>query len=129
VLPLLLGLSVARTAAALGVSAGWACQRRQRFITAGHHVRRTRLGPHAYFSRAGEDALLQPFVEACTPGPDRRGDRAGNGLREKYCHNRFFDSLEAVEDQLEHALRSLEHDPRRVQSITAWSWIITSLPD
>ena len=50
-------------------------------------------------------------------------------LREKYFHNRFFDSLEAVEDHLEHALRSLERDPQRVRSITAWPWIITSLPN
>jgi hypothetical protein len=32
-------------------------------------------------------------------------------LREKYFDNHFFDSLKAVEDQLEHALHSLENDP------------------
>jgi hypothetical protein len=129
VLPLLLGLSIARAAAALGLSVGWACQLRRRLITAGHLVRRTRRGPRGDVSRAGEDALLEPFVEACTPVPDRLGGPAGDGLREKYFHNRFFDSREAVRNQFEHALRSLEHDPRRVQSITAWSWIITSLPN
>jgi len=48
-------------------------------------------------------------------------------LREKSFHNRVFDSLDALEDHLEHALRDLENDPARVYSITAWSWIINAL--
>ena len=70
VLPLLLGLSIEQTAAALGVSIGWACQLRRRFITAGHLVRRTRpaQGPRAYLSRAEEEALLEPFVERARQG-------------------------------------------------------------
>jgi transposase len=70
VLPLLLGLSIEQTAAALGVSVGWACQLRRRFITAGHLVRRTRpaQGPRAYLSRAEEETLLEPFVERARQG-------------------------------------------------------------
>ena len=70
VLPLLLGLSIEQTAAALGVSVGWACQLRRRFITAGHLVRRTRpeQGPRAYLSRVEEEALLEPFVERARQG-------------------------------------------------------------
>ena len=70
VLPLLLGLSIEQTAAALGVSVGWACQLRRRFITAGHLVQRTRpaQGPRAYFSPAEEEALLEPFVERARQG-------------------------------------------------------------
>jgi hypothetical protein len=34
---------------------------------------------------------------------------------------RVFDSLNALEDHLEHALRDLENDPAHVYSITAWS--------
>lgn len=70
VLPLLLGLSIEQTAAALGVSVGWACQLRRRFITAGHLVQRTRpaQGPRAYLSRAEEEALLEPFVERARQG-------------------------------------------------------------
>jgi transposase len=70
VLPLLLGISIEQTAAALGVSVGWACQLRRRFITAGHLVRRTRpaQGPRAYLSRAEEDALLEPFGERARQG-------------------------------------------------------------
>jgi transposase len=48
-------------------------------------------------------------------------------LREKSFHNRVFDSLDALEDHLEHALRNLEKDPARVHSITGWSWIINAL--
>lgn len=48
-------------------------------------------------------------------------------LREKSFHNRVFDSLDALEDHLEQALRDLENDPARVSSITAWSWIVNAL--
>ena len=48
-------------------------------------------------------------------------------VREKYFHNRLFNSLNALEDQLELALSTLEKDPPRVHSITGWDWIITSL--
>lgn len=44
-------------------------------------------------------------------------------LREKSFHNRVFDSLDALEDHLEQALRDLENDPARMYSITAWSWM------
>jgi transposase len=46
---------------------------------------------------------------------------------EKSFHNRGFDSLNALEDYLEHALRGLENDPARVYSITAWPWIVNAL--
>ena len=49
-------------------------------------------------------------------------------IREKYFHNRLFASLEALEDQLEAALRALEADRKRVRSIVAWPWIISSPP-
>ena len=48
-------------------------------------------------------------------------------LREKSFHNRVFDSLDALEDHLEQALRDLENDPARVSSITAWSSIVNAL--
>lgn len=48
-------------------------------------------------------------------------------LREKSFHNRVFDSLNALEDHLEHTLRDLENAPARVYSITAWSWIVNAL--
>jgi transposase len=48
-------------------------------------------------------------------------------LREKYFHNRAFDSMRALEDQLEAALRALEADHSRVKSIVSWRWIIDAL--
>lgn len=50
-------------------------------------------------------------------------------LREKAFLNRVFDTIDALEDHLEANLRTLENDPGRVRSITAWPWIIDSLPN
>ena len=48
-------------------------------------------------------------------------------LREKHFHNMAFDSLDALEDQLELGLLALENDLPRVQSIVAWDWIVSAL--
>ena len=48
-------------------------------------------------------------------------------LREKYFHNKVFDSLDALEDQLSIGLNALEQDRPRVQSIVSWDWIISAL--
>jgi len=52
-------------------------------------------------------------------------------LREKFFHNRVFKSLDALEDHLMLALRTLEEAPNTVRSIVSWPWImdafITSL--
>lgn len=48
-------------------------------------------------------------------------------LREKFFHNRAFDSLDALETHLEEALRSLESSPERMGSIAGWDWIINSV--
>ena len=48
-------------------------------------------------------------------------------MREKFFHNKAFDSMDAVEDQLQIALVALESDLPRVQSIVAWDWIVNSL--
>lgn len=45
-------------------------------------------------------------------------------LREKSFHNRVFDSLDAVEDQLCDALRDLENDRQRVRGLAAWPWLM-----
>ena len=45
-------------------------------------------------------------------------------LREKYFHNRAFDSLDALEDRLVDGLLALERDPQRNKSICNWDWII-----
>ena len=48
-------------------------------------------------------------------------------LREKFFHNRVFDSLETLEDHLETGLRSMECSPEIVRSIVSWPWIMDSL--
>jgi transposase len=45
-------------------------------------------------------------------------------LREKFFHNRAFDSLDALEIHLESALKSLESNQETIRSITGWDWII-----
>jgi transposase len=48
-------------------------------------------------------------------------------LREKFFHNRVFNSLDALEDHLTAALKTLEDDQNTVGSIVSWPWIISSL--
>ncbi|MDN5935372.1 MAG: IS630 family transposase [Nitrosospira sp.] len=48
-------------------------------------------------------------------------------LREKFFHNRAFDSLDALETHLEEGLRSLELNPECMRSIAGWDWIINSV--
>ena len=48
-------------------------------------------------------------------------------LREKRFHNHVFDSLHALEDHLEMALRDFEQNPLLIRSIVAWPWIINAL--
>lgn len=45
-------------------------------------------------------------------------------LREKHFHNRAFDCLDALENQLVDALRALEHNDERVKSICNRDWIV-----
>ena len=66
--------------------------------------------------------LLPPYSPELNPV-----ENLWDELREKYFHNRLFASLDALEDQLEAALRALEADRKRVRSIVAWPWIISSL--
>ena len=58
---------------------------------------------------------------------DGTGRTLTDELREKHFHNRVFDSIDTLEDHLVIALRQLEHAPDRVQSITAWDWIINAV--
>jgi transposase len=48
-------------------------------------------------------------------------------LREKFFHNRVFNSLSALEHHLADALLFLENNQNQIQSIVSWKWIISSL--
>jgi len=72
VLPLELGLSLEQTAQAIGVSVGWACQLRTRFVRAGGvpDSGRARRGGrrHENMTRDEEAAFLAPFFEKAKVG-------------------------------------------------------------
>lgn len=48
-------------------------------------------------------------------------------LREKFFHNQAFKSLDALEDHLVKALKTLEDQPETVAPIVSWPWIIAAL--
>lgn len=48
-------------------------------------------------------------------------------LREKCFHNKVFDSLNALEDDLAFGLLAMENTPEVVKSIAAWPWIMDVL--
>ncbi len=68
--PLTLGLSLKQTAQAIGVSVGWACQLRRRFLKEGgpaqHPVRGGRRREN--LSREQEAEVLAPFLEKAKSG-------------------------------------------------------------
>jgi transposase len=71
-LPLEFGLTLAQTAQAIGVSVGWACQLRRRFILAGGRPEVERPGPggrrRENMTREEEVAFLAPFFEKASVG-------------------------------------------------------------
>ena len=72
VLPLEFGLSMEQTAAAIGISVGWTCQLRMRFIHSGgkSDVDKPRRGGRRRenLSREEEVAFLAPFIEKASAG-------------------------------------------------------------
>lgn len=65
---------------------------------------------------------LPPYAPELNPM-----EHVWDDLREKSFHNRVFESIDGLENQLEASLRDLEQDRERVRSIVAWPWIITAL--
>ena len=66
--------------------------------------------------------LLPPYSPELNPQ-----EHLWEELREKYFHNRAFDSLDALGERLVEGLAHLEQHPERVRSIIAWSRTITSI--
>lgn len=48
-------------------------------------------------------------------------------MREKFFGNAVFSSMDAVEDRMVYALKSLEDDKKLLKSISAWQWILDAL--
>jgi transposase len=48
-------------------------------------------------------------------------------IREKYFHNKVFESLDSLEDHLCKALHLTELDTEKVRSIVAWPWILKAV--
>jgi len=48
-------------------------------------------------------------------------------MREKFCLNLVFDRMEAVEEKLIEASLHFEQNPKIVQSITGFKWIVKAL--
>jgi hypothetical protein len=65
---------------------------------------------------------LPPYASELNPVEHVRDE-----LREKHFHNRVFDSLDGLEDQLEVALRTFENNAPMVKSIVALEWIVSAL--
>ena len=68
--PLTLGLSLKETAEAIGVSEGWACQLRRRFLKEGGPVRHTPRGGRRRenLTREQEEEFLAPFLDSAKSG-------------------------------------------------------------
>jgi transposase len=48
-------------------------------------------------------------------------------LREKWFHNRVFENINVLENNLENALQNMEGNIQRTSSIVSWPWIINAL--
>ncbi len=65
---------------------------------------------------------LPRYAPECNP-VEHRWDE----LREKLFHDNVFDSLDALENQLELVLKACGDDHVTIKSIVAWEWVIDAL--
>jgi transposase len=63
--------------------------------------------------------LLPPYSPELNPV-----EHLWDDIREKYFANQFFNSLDAVAEQLTDALREMHSDRQRVKSMSSFPWII-----
>lgn len=66
--------------------------------------------------------VLPPYAPELNPV-----EHVWDELREKFFHNRVFDSMRGLEKQLTQALWHAEKNPNLIRSIVAWCWIINAL--
>lgn len=67
-------------------------------------------------------AFLPPYSPQLNPV-----EHLWKEVREKWFGNCVFKSIDAVEDQLMHALIKMNHNPERVKGFAGFQWIIDSL--
>jgi transposase len=67
-------------------------------------------------------AFLPPYSPELNPA-----EHLWRCIRENWFPNKTFNSLDAVEDTLVEALRSLEMDNARVRSLTGFNWIVDNI--
>ena len=48
-------------------------------------------------------------------------------LREKFCSNRVFDTLDAVVEQIKKGLKSFSDKRESVTRLSGWPWIVNSI--
>lgn len=65
---------------------------------------------------------LPPYAPECNPA-----EQVWDELREKFFHNKVFDSLDALEDPFEFALKTYEDNHATIKSTVAREWIISAL--
>jgi transposase len=66
--------------------------------------------------------FLPPYAPELNPQ-----EHVWDELREKHFHNRAFDSMDALEEQLISGLSAMESNPRAMRQLTAWDWIINAV--
>jgi hypothetical protein len=80
------------------------------------------LGPITAVCSMNNFQPLPPYAPELNPV-----EHIWDELREKCFHNKVFNSLDALEDDLAMALLAMENTPEVVKSIAAWPWIIDVL--
>jgi hypothetical protein len=77
------------------------------------------------------ESVLEPLVLGLETDQDAGWSssvRASDQLGEtRQAHNKAFDSIDALEDQLQTGLLALDNDMLRFKSIVAWNWIVDAL--
>lgn len=78
-----------------------------------HHGNKLKVPDNIYLLR------LPPYAPELNPM-----EHVWDELREKHFHNRVFNSLDALENQLAMALKDAELDSSTIGSIVSWPWLV-----
>ena len=78
--------------------------------------------PQQYTYAYGAVRFLPPYSPEFNPQ-----EHIWDEWREKYFHNRAFESMDALENHLVAALNNLENAPALIKNIPGWDWIINAV--